>query len=78
MGSSSSAFDVRVERVVLSLLLVNEPQVGQPISQIVEQVGDPEATLLALERLQAFGLAERNGDLVAPTPAAIRFDELGI
>ncbi len=78
MGSSALSGDDGLERAVLSLLLANEGAGWQSIEQLVREIGDRAATLGALDRLRAIGLAESDRDLARPSAAAKRFDELGI
>lgn len=77
MSAAGSPADERVERALLALLLACAEPGGQPLRELVDEIGDHAATQRALTRLQAVGLAEVLGeDRVAPTPAALRFDEL--
>jgi hypothetical protein len=78
MGSSASPGEDGLERAVLSLLLADEDAGWQSIDQLVGEIGDRAATLRALDRLRAIGLAESDRDLARPSAAAKRFDELGI
>lgn len=78
MGSSASPGEDGLERAVLSLLLADEDAGWQSIEQLVGEIGDRAATLRALDRLRAIGLAESDRDLARPSAAAKRFDELGI
>ena len=78
MGSSASPAEDRLERAVLSLLLAEENVGWRSIEELVHEIGDRGATLRALDRLRAIGLAESDRDLARPSAAARRFDELGI
>jgi hypothetical protein len=78
MGSPASPEEDGLERAVLSLLLADEDAGWQSIEQLVREIGDRAATLRALDRLRAIGLAESDRDLARPSAAAKRFDELGI
>ncbi len=78
MGSSALPGEDELERAVLSLLLADEDAGWQSIEQLVREIGDRAATLRALDRLRAIGLAESDRDLARPSAAAKRFDELGI
>jgi hypothetical protein len=78
MGSSASPGEDGFERAVLSLLLAEKDAGWQSIEQLVREIGDRGATLRALDRLRAIGLAESDRDLARPSAAAKRFDELGI
>jgi hypothetical protein len=78
MGSSILPGEDGLERAVLSLLLADEDAGWQSIEQLVHEIGDRTATLRALDRLRAIGLAESDRDLARPSAAAKRFDELGI
>lgn len=60
------------------MLLAEEDGGWRAIEDLVREVGDRVATLRALDRLRAIGLAERDRDLARPSAAARRFDELGI
>jgi hypothetical protein len=78
MGSSASPGDDGHERAVLALLLAQENTGWRSIEGLVREIGDRAATLRALDRLRAIGLAESDRDLARPSAAARRFDELGI
>lgn len=78
MGSSASPGEDGLERAVLALLLADEDTGWQSIEELVREIGDRTATLRALDRLRAIGLAESDRDLARPSAAARRFDELGI
>jgi hypothetical protein len=78
MGSSASPAEDGLERAVLSLLLAKEDAGWRSIEELVREIGDRAATLRALDRLRAIGLAESDRDLARPSAAARRFDELGI
>jgi hypothetical protein len=78
MGMSASPGEDGLERAVLSLLLADDAAGWQSIEQLVREIGDRAATLRALDRLRAIGLAESDRDLARPSAAARRFDELGI
>lgn len=60
------------------MLLADDAAGWQSIEQLVREIGDRAATLRALDRLRAIGLAESDRDLARPSAAARRFDELGI
>jgi hypothetical protein len=78
MGSSASPAENQLERAVLSLLLADDDAGWQSIEWLVDEIGDRTATLRALDRLRAIGLAESDRGLARPSAAARRFDELGI
>jgi hypothetical protein len=78
MGSSASPAENQLERAVLALLLSDEDAGWQSIEWLVDEIGDRGATLRALDRLRAIGLAESDRGLARPSAAARRFDELGI
>jgi hypothetical protein len=78
MGSLASPGEDGLERALLSLLLAEENAGWQSIEDLVRQIGDRGATLRALDRLRAIGLAESDRDVARPSAAARRFDELGI
>jgi len=78
MGSLASPGEDGLERALLSLLLADEDAGWQSIEDLVREIGDRAATLRALDRLRAIGLAESDRDLARPSAAARRFDELGI
>jgi hypothetical protein len=78
MGSSASAAENQLERAVLSLLLADDDAGWSSIEWLVDEIGDRLATLRALDRLRAIGLAESDRGLARPSAAARRFDELGI
>jgi hypothetical protein len=78
MGIAGRSSGDRVERAVLALLLSIDGANGQPVTALVEEIGDPAATMYALERLQLVGLVEVSGDRARSSPAARRFDELNL
>jgi hypothetical protein len=78
MGSSAATAGERVERAVLALLLAFDDPGDLSIEELVDQIGDRTGTLRALDKLEIVGLVARIDDKVRPTPAARRFDELGI
>ncbi|HEV3071513.1 MAG TPA: hypothetical protein VGY76_08840 [Solirubrobacteraceae bacterium] len=59
-------------------MLAKEDAGWRSIEELVREIGDRAATLRALDRLRAIGLAESDRDLARPSAAARRFDELGI
>ncbi len=79
---SPSAQDTNTEAVVLRQLLALYP-VQLTIGELSLEVGDDAADFAqtdAIERavreLATAGLAHRNGEVVIPSRAALRFDEL--
>jgi hypothetical protein len=48
------------------------------LDERVEEIGDRTGTLRASDKLELVGLVARIDDEVKPTPAARRFDELGM
>lgn len=78
MRSSASLGEDGLERAILALLLADEGAGWRSIEELVREIGDRAATLRALDRLRAIGLAESDRDLARPSAAARRFDELGI
>lgn len=48
------------------------------MEELADEIGDRAGTLRALDRLEVVGLIERIKNVVKPTPAARRFDELNI
>jgi len=78
MGSDGAPAQDQVERALLALLLADGATQWQSVEQLVEQIGDRPATLRALDRLRAIGLAESDRGLARPSAAARRFDELGV
>jgi hypothetical protein len=78
MGTSASPGEDGFERALLSLLLAGKQAGWQSIEELVREIGDRAATLRALDRLRAIGLAESDRNLARPSAAARRFDELGI
>jgi hypothetical protein len=78
MGSAASPADDHFERALLALLLADGASHWQSVEQLVEQIGDRTATLCALDRLRACGLADSDRGLARPSAAARRFDELGV
>jgi hypothetical protein len=74
--------DAAVEAVVLRQLLVLHP-IQLTLGELVRELaGQPESFALkdaverAVRELIAAGLAHRSGDVVLPSRAALRFDEL--
>jgi hypothetical protein len=78
MSSSAAAAGERAERAVLALLLACDDPGDLSIEELVDEIGDRTVTLRALDKLEVVGLVARINDKVKPTPAARRFDELGI
>ena len=78
MGSSAATAGDRVERAVLALLLASAGPEDLSIEQLVKEIGDRTGILRALDKLELVGLVARVDDKVKPTPAARRFDELGV
>lgn len=78
MGSSASPGEDAFERAVLALLLADGAAGWRSIEELVLEIGDRAATLRALDRLRAIGLAESDRNMARPSAAARRFDELGI
>jgi hypothetical protein len=79
---SPSAQDTNVEAVVLRQLLALYP-VQLTIVELSLEVGDDagnfaqtDAVERAVRELATAGLAHRNGEVVIPSRAALRFDEL--
>jgi hypothetical protein len=74
--------DATVEGAVLRLLLELHPalisfaELLREISAGAPDFAQRDAVERALRDLAAAGLVHRNGDLVLPTRAAVRFDEL--
>jgi DNA-binding MarR family transcriptional regulator len=67
-----------LERALLMLLLRNGP--GQLTShELTRELQEtPDAVEHAIDALVGAGLVRREGALVLPTRAAVRFDELGV
>jgi hypothetical protein len=79
MGTDAASTDEdRVERALLAMLLADRRAGWRPVEQLAAQIGDTAATLRALDRLRAIGLAEGDRSLVRASAAARRFDELGM
>jgi predicted transcriptional regulator len=78
MGSDAASAGDRIERTLLVLLLADDPACWRSIEELAQEVGDRTATLRALDRLRAVGLAENDRGLVRASAAARRFDELGL
>jgi hypothetical protein len=67
-----------LERALLILLLRNGP-CQLPTNELIRELRDPpDVVEHAIDALVGAGLARREGALVLPTRAAVRFDELGI
>jgi hypothetical protein len=79
---SPSAQDVTIEAAVLRQLLALHPiqlTVGELAREIGGEAADfaqTDAIERAVHELAAAGLAHRNGDVVIPSRAALRLDEL--
>ena len=78
MGSSAPGGEDGLKRALLGLLLADQDHGWRSIEELVREIGDRAATLRALDRLRATGLAESDRDMARPSAAARRFDELGI
>jgi hypothetical protein len=78
MGSNAASAEDRVERALLSSLLAENTSIWHSVDQLAREIGDQAATLRALDRLCATGLAESDRGLARASAAARRFDELGI
>ncbi len=63
---------------MLALLLASDGPRGTTMEELADEIGDRAGTLRALDRLEVVGLIERIKNVVKPTPAARRFDELNI
>lgn len=81
-SASNEAQDAAVESAVLQQLLAIHPT-QVTVAELVRELAGPEAAFSerdAIERavrdLAGVGLVHRNGDLLTPTRAALRFDEL--
>jgi len=78
---STSGEDAATESAVLQLLLALHP-IPVTVEDVVRETGadrDPgerDALDRALRELTGAGLIHRSGDLVLPSRAAVRFDEL--
>ncbi|HKB52296.1 MAG TPA: hypothetical protein VKC63_12830 [Solirubrobacterales bacterium] len=76
------AEDMAAEATVLRLLLALHPiqlTVGELVREIAGEPKDfalKDAVERAVRELTAAGLAHRNGDVVLPSRAALRFDDL--
>jgi hypothetical protein len=79
---SPSAQDITIEAAVLRQLLALHP-VQLTAGEIAREIGgepadfaQADAVERAVRELAAAGLAHRNGDVVIPSRAALRLDEL--
>lgn len=74
--------DAKVERGVLSVIIGDYPEVYTEAELVREVASDPEdfgerdTVQRAIRSLAAVGLLHRNGPLVFPSRAALRFDSL--
>jgi predicted transcriptional regulator len=74
--------DATVEAIVLSLLLAEQPAQLTVAELQLELAGDPasfprrDEVERAVRELAAVGLVHRNGELLLPSRAARRFDQL--
>ncbi len=74
--------DAAIEAAVLRQLLALHPvqlTQGELVREIAGEAGEfaqRDAVERAIRRLAAAGLAHRNGDVVLPSRAALRMDEL--
>lgn len=79
---SPSAQDTTIEAAVLRQLLALHPiqlTIGELAREIGGQAADfaqTDAVERAVRELEAAGLVHRNGDVVIPSRAALRLDEL--
>lgn len=79
---SPSAYDTTIEAAVLRQLLALYPvqmTVGELSREICGESADfaqTDAVERAVRELTGIGLAHRNGDVVIPSRAALRLDEL--
>jgi hypothetical protein len=67
--------EARLEREVLALVLVEHP-VRLTLVEVQKTLGRPPDVERALAALIGDGLLVLEGEEVAPTPAAVRFNEL--
>jgi len=65
----------RLQREVLALVLVEHP-VRLTLREVQKAVGRPIEVERAVATLVADGLLALEGDEVAPTPAALRFNQI--
>jgi len=79
---SPSAQDVAIEAAVLRQLLALHP-IQLTVGELAREIGgatadfaQTDAVERAVHELAAAGLAHRNGDVVIPSRAALRLDEL--
>ena len=76
------AEDATIEAAVLRQLLALHPiqlKLDELVREIVGEAADfvqTDAVERAIRQLTATGLAHRNGDIVCPSRAALRLDEL--
>jgi hypothetical protein len=69
----------RVQRALLLELVIDAPPFGERIADLARRLElAPDDLRLAVAELAALGLATRSGDLVLATPAALRFEALGL
>jgi hypothetical protein len=79
---STAREDALIESAVLSLVLAHHPTqltLVELLRQIVDDPGsfaERDAVERAVRDLAGAGLLHRNGEIVLPTLAALRFDEL--
>lgn len=75
---STADADATLESAILQLVLALHPAT-LTLVELTRELGeaeDAEAVERAIRDLSAAGLLHRGGDLVLPTRAALRFDEL--
>jgi hypothetical protein len=80
MSTTPADADVKTERAVLGFVLSLHPtrlsrgELARALADDPEDFADRDAICRAVDELVAAGLLHRDGQFVAPTRAALRFD----
>jgi len=84
MPDQPSDADIKTERAVLAFVLQLHPtrlsrgELARALAEDPEDFAERDAVCRAVDELAAAGLLHRDGHFVAPTRAAIRFDQLAV
>ncbi len=75
-GRQRKAEDLRLQREVLALVIVEQPVTLTEDEIVLRTVGPEPPVRAAIEELVGCGLLRREQDQVLPTPAALRLNQL--
>ena len=84
MSTTPAEADAKTERAVLAFVLQLHPtrltqgELARALAEDPEDFAQRDAVCHAVDELVAAGLLHRDGHFVAPTRAAIRFDQLAV